>query len=209
MKKKSYLFIPLIFLFLLLNLLSRKILNTDDLLLNTLAGQLTDEQINELLNLRGKWDWINYFIYSISLLVKLILIAGILDAGCFFYEKEISFKKLFIIAVKAEFIFLFVIVFKTIWFYVFKQDYTLKDLHYFHPLSAINITGYNNLDPWFVYPLQAVNLFEITYWFLLAHLISKEIKGRLGNEISIVFSSYGICLLIWIISVMFFTLNIS
>lgn len=127
----------------------------------------------------------------------------------FFFDKEIKFKTLFNIVVKAEFVFLLVILCKTIWFYVFQQDYTLEDLQYFYPLSAINITGYDGLKPWFAYPLQTLNLFEVTYWILLAYLLGKELKITTDMGLNIVASSYGVGLLIWVVAVMFFTLNMS
>lgn len=150
-----------------------------------------------------------YLIILISLLIKISIISTILDVGCFFFGKEIKYKKLFNIVVKAEFIFLLVIVFKTVWFYVFQQDYNLEDLQYFYPLSALNIIGYESLQTWFIYPFQVLNLFELAYWFILAYLIGKELNENTDKGFSIVASSYGLSLLIWVVGVMFFTLNIS
>lgn len=64
-----------------------------------------------------------------------------------------------------------VIVFKIAWFYFFQLNYTLEDIQYFYPFSALNIVGYEGLQPWFVYPIQVLNLFELAYWFILAYLI--------------------------------------
>jgi len=143
------------------------------------------------------------------LIIKVSIIALILDVGCFFFDKEIMYKKLFNIVTKAEFVFLGIIILKTIWFYVFQQDYTLEDLQYFYPLSALNIVGYEGLETWFIYPFQVINLFEFAYWFILAFLISKELKTTTSKGFSIVASSYGVALVIWVVVVMFFTLNMS
>lgn len=103
-----------------------------------------------------------------------------------------------------------VIVFKTAWFYFLQTDYNLEDLQYFYPLSALNIVGYEGLQPWFIYPFQILNLFELAYWLILAYLIGEEINDTESTKgLQIVASSYGISLLIWVIGVMFFTLNIS
>lgn len=185
------------------------ILNNDELLFNSLAEQLSTEQFQESLDFRQKWQWIVYLITPVFLLIKTSIIAVILDFGCFFFNKEIKYKTLFNIAVKAEFVFLLVIIFKTIWFYAFQQNYTLEDLNYFYPLSAINITGYNNLQPWFVYPLQTLNLFELAYWVILAYLLGIELKTNTDNGLLIVASSYGVSLLIWVVAIMFFTLNMN
>lgn len=188
---------------------SKEILNTDKLVINSLLEQLTNEKIEEVLSARDKWQWISYIILPLILLLKVSIIAAILDAGCFFFNKDIKYKTLFNIVVKAEFIFLLVIICKTLWFYVFQQNYTLEDLQYFYPLSAINITGYDNLKPWFVYPLQMLNLFEVAYWFILAYLLGKEFKEDIYKGLTIVASSYGVGLVIWVVAVMFFTLNMS
>lgn len=192
-----------------MSLLSKELLNTNDLVISSLAEQLTNEQISEVVGVQKKWEWLGFIIIPIILLLKTSVIAAIIDAGCFFFDKEIKYKKIFGIVAKAEFIFLGVIIFKILWFYLFQQDYTLEDLQYFYPLSAINITGYDGLDAWWVYPLQAFNLFELTYWFILAYLLGKELDTNLDKGLSIVASSYGVALVIWIIGIMFFTLNMS
>ncbi len=65
------------------------------------------------------------------------------------------------------------------------------------------------MQPWFIYPFQVFNLFELAYWFILAYLIGKELNENTDKGFSIVASSYGVSLLIWVVGVMFFTLNMS
>jgi hypothetical protein len=209
MKNNIFYYLTLTVLSLLLSSLTKELLNTDKLIVNSLAEQLTNEQIQTFLNIREKWEWVNYVLLPILLLLKTSIIAIILDVGCFFFGKEIKYKKLFSIVVKAELVFLLVIVFKTAWFYFFQTAYNLEDLQYFYPLSALNIIGYEGLQPWFIYPFQVLNLFELAYWFILAYLIGKEINDTTEKGLSIVASSYGVSLLIWVVGVMFFTLNMS
>lgn len=206
---RNYSFIALIIITILLSLLSKELLNTNDLVISSLAEQLTNEQINEIIGIQEKWEWLGFIIIPIILLLKISIIAAIIDAGCFFFDKEIKYKKLFKIVTKAEFVFLGVIIFKTIWFYVFQQDYTLEELQNFYPLSALNIVGYEGLKAWFVYPFQILNFFELAYWFALAYLLGKELNVTTDKGFSIVASSYGVSLLIWVVGVMFFTLNMS
>jgi len=206
--RKSYLLF-LIILIIILNFCFKTILGFDELVINSLAEQLTTKQIEKALNFQQKWEWIAYLLLPLLLIIKVSIIALILDVGCFFFDKEIMYKKLFNIVTKAEFVFLGIIILKTIWFYVFQQDYTLEDLQYFYPLSALNIVGYEGLETWFIYPFQVINLFEFAYWFILAFLISKELKTTTSKGFSIVASSYGVALVIWVVVVMFFTLNMS
>ena len=206
--RKSYLLF-LIILIIILNFCFKTILGFDELVINSLAEQLTTKQIEKALNFQQKWEWIAYLLLPLLLIIKISIIALILDVGCFFFDKEIKYKKLFNIVTKADFVFLGVMILKTIWFYVFQQDYTLENLQYFYPLSALNIVGYEGLQTWFIYPFQVINLFEFAYWFILASLISKELKTTTSKGFSIVASSYGVALLIWVVGVMFFTLNMS
>ena len=207
--KNTFLFFLLIVITFAFAVLYKQLLDFDELLINSLAERITSNQIEEFLSFQKKWQWLYYFILPLLLFIKISIIALILDVGCFFFDKEIKYKKLFNIVAKAEFVFLGVIILKTIWFYVFQQDYTLEDLQYFYPLSALNIVGYEGILTWFIYPFQVINLFEFAYWFILASLISKELKTTTSKGFSIVASSYGVALLIWVVGVMFFTLNTS
>lgn len=193
----------------ILGYLSSKILDINNLTLNSLGEQFSREQIQKLIEIEKKWQFVAYLLIPLLLLVKISIIAGVIDVGCFFFDKKIKYKKLFNIVVKAEFVFLLVIIFKTAWFYFFQTDYDLEDLQNFYPLSTINIIGYDGLQPWFIYPFQVLNLFELVYWFILAYLIGKELNENTDKGFSIVASSYGVSLLIWVVGVMFFTLSIS
>jgi hypothetical protein len=112
-------------------------------------------------------------------------------------------------------VFLGVGVLKIVWFYFFQTNYTLEDLQYFYPLSALNIVGYKGLDAWLIYPLQVLNLFELAYWLLLSYFVGmlafiEKYKGKpMDLGFKIVASSYGSALLLWVVVVMFFTLNYS
>ncbi|MBB3123340.1 hypothetical protein FHS04_000837 [Mesoflavibacter sabulilitoris] len=206
---EKYYFLILTLISILFSTISNELLNSDALLINSLAEQFSYKQIEEALLFQKRWEWVSFVILPLILLIKISIISAILDAGCFFFGKEIKYKKLFNIVVKAEFVFLLVIVFKTAWFYFFQTSYTLEDLQYFYPLSALNIIGYKGLQPWFIYPFQVLNLFELAYWFILAYLIGKELNENTDKGLSIVASSYGVGLLIWVVGVMFFTLNMS
>lgn len=207
--KNNYIFPFLCLLVFCFSFISKEILNAEELIRQSLLDYLTNEQIDDALNSSSKWEVLGYLAIPLLLLIKTSIIAAILDIGCFFFNKEIKYKKLFNIVVKAEFVFLLVIIFRTAWFYFFQTNYNLEDLQYFYPLSTLNIIGYEGLQPWFVYPFQVLNLFELAYWFILAYLIGKELNENTEKGFSIVASSYGVSLLIWVVGVMFFTLNMS
>ncbi|WP_374540652.1 hypothetical protein [Flavobacterium sp.] len=195
------------------------LLNLDELYVYSIHKKITSNLIDEYLSNYNKLKWFSYVIIPLFLLVKTTLIASIIYIGAFFYSKvKVTFKQLFNAIVKAEFVFLGVGILKIIWFYFFQTNYTLEDLQYFYPLSALNIVGYKGIDAWFIYPLQTLNLFELAYWFLLSFYVGKiasptknkeENKYPIDFGLKIVASSYGSALLLWIVVVMFFTLNYS
>lgn len=197
----------------------KHILKFEVLIYNSLSEHLTSRQIENFFEMQNQWKWVGYVFMPVFILLKTILVASVLYIGTFFYSKvKVTFKQLWDVVVKAEFLFLLVGVCKIIWFYFFQTTYTLEDLQYFYPLSALNIIGYKGLEPWFIYPLQTLNVFEVAYWFILAYYISRlasptknvsDYKPDLDFGLKIVIASYGSALLLWVVVVMFFTLNYS
>lgn len=190
--------------------ITNSVLNYKGLLYNSLSEQLTQKQIQHFFEFQDKWQWVSYVFVPILLLIKTSLIASTLYIGTFFFSKiPVTFKQLWAIVINAEFVFLLVPIFKIVWFYSFQTDYKLEDIQYFYPLSALNIVGYKDLEPWFIYPFQTLNLFELAYWLILAHYIGKTTKTNMDKGLKIVAYSYGPALLLWVVTIMFFTLNYS
>ena len=191
-----------------LTLLSNFIMDMDTLVFNSLSETMTQDQVATMLDFNQKWQWVGYVSLPVVLLLKIAVISSVLYMGTFFFEKKITYKRLFTIVTKAEFVFVLVGLVKLLWL-VFQDDYTLQDVQSFYPLSALSVVGYQELQPWFVYPFQTINLFELAYWIILAWLLSKEIQSTTDKALKIVASSYGSALLIWVVAVMFLTLNMS
>ena len=209
-----------IVLYILLNIflleLLKELLKLDQLTYNKLTETLSFNQVEKILQFQKKINNWLYLVLPLLMIFKIFLISSVLYIGTFFYSKaKVTFKQLLNAVIKAEFVFLGVGVLKIIWFYFFQTNYTLEDLQYFYPLSALNIVGYKGLESWFIYPLQVLNLFELAYWLLLAYFIGKlafteKDKGKpMDLGFKIVASSYGSALLLWVVVVMFFTLNYS
>ncbi len=209
--KKPYIkYFLLCFSLSLLNEGSIVLLQFDKLLYNSLAENLTSDQIENFFNLQKKWQWVGYLFVPIFILLKTCIIATVVYIGTFFFSKnDITFKNIWNCIIQAEFLFLFVPVLKIVWFYFFQTNYTLEDIQYFYPLSALNITGYQGLDPWLIYPLQVLNLFELVYIVYLSYQIGQLTQTNTDNGLKIVGYSYVPALFLWVAVVMFFTLNYS
>lgn len=210
--KNNYLLFFLLIVFnLIILFFTNYLLNTNDLLVNFYSEELAKDQLEQLLENQQKWAWIGYSILPLLILIRTSLVSLCLSIGLFLYdiENKIQFKQFFRIAVIGEFVLVFVGVFKSLYFYFIKIEYTLQDLQQFYPLSYINFLDVENLEPWLVYPLQTINLFEITYFFVLVYGMHKLLKNNYWKSFEITAASYGTGLLIWLGLVMFITLNIS
>ena len=141
------------------------------------------------------------------------MVAICLSVGNFLYNinetTSPKFKQFFRIALIGEFVLLFVGVFKFGYFYFIKAGFTLLDIQQYYPLSYINFLDIESLQPWLVYPLQTINLFEIAYFFVLVYGMWKLLKNKYWKSFEIVAVSYGTGLVIWLGLVMFLTLNMT
>lgn len=189
--------------------ITNKIINLKDLLHHFLIDFLSTDQINSYFEFQDKWHWLTYLYIPLIILIKTSVIALILYVGLFLSSKETKYNQLWNATIKAEFIFLLVPIFKIIWFYFFQTNYNLNDIQNFYPLSALNIVGYKSLESWFIYPFQVLNLFELFYIIYLAFQIGNLTETNADYGLKIVGLSYVPSLLLWVTTVMFFTLNYS
>ncbi len=188
-------------------------LNSQELIYNFYSEQLAQEQVEKLIQSQEKWAWLGYAVIPLLVLIRSSLVAMCLSVGHFLYNinetKSIKFKHFLRIALVGEFVLLLVGLFKFVYFYFIKTEFTLQDMQQYYPLSYINFLDIEKLQPWLIYPLQTVNLFEIAYFFVLVVGLQKLIKSSFYKSFEMVAFSYGTGLLIWLGLVMFLTLNMS
>lgn len=204
-----YLLVSLISMTSLLAYAFSHLLLTRDIYYNSFQDQLDNTRIDELFDLRTKYEWIGYSFIPIWLLFKNFLISLCLQVGLLLSNAKVKFSDTFRIALTAEFIFLVPQIIRFCWFLIFKTDYTLTDIQQFYPLSALNLFKIENLSTLLLYPLQTFNLFEVLYWVLLAGGIKQALNRDLNYGIKVVFSGYIPALVLWIICVMFITVSLS
>jgi hypothetical protein len=208
MKSTFWKYLLLCFALILITEIIKTLLNVDQLLYTSLAEKLSSKQIENFFETQHKWQWVSYVFVPIYILIKTSIIASILYIGTFFFsKKEVIYQSLWSIAIKSEFVFLLVPICKVIWFYFFQPNYTIEDIQYFYPLSALNIVGYKGLEAWYIYPFQTINLFELAYWLILAYFLGKATETNMDKGLKIVTYSYGTALLMWMVVIMFFILN--
>ncbi len=206
-------FVLIVLILVCLNIVTKSFLNINELIYNFYSEKLAQEQLNNLIENQQKWQWIGYAIIPVLILIRSSLVALVLSVGNFFYnmdeDESPKFSRFFRIALYGEFVFLFVGVFKLLYFLFIKTDYTFLDLQQYYPLSLINYLDLETLEPWLVYPMQSINLFELVYFFVLVYGFWKLKQNKFWQSLEIVGVSYIIALTIWYGLVMFLTLNIS
>jgi len=75
--------------------------------------------------------------------------------------------------------------------------------------SLLYLVGTENVNSWFHYALQVVNLFEVMFICLIAGGLSHYLGGRLSKGIVFTIATYGVGLLSWVLLVTFLIINIS
>lgn len=206
---KALLFFFLVLITVLLVLLNSILLVTDDLYYNHFGEQMSYDQIRSFLDLQYKFRWIAYLALPIILLLKISILSIVLLAGSFFWKVNISFKRLFQIALIAEFIFIIPSLIKLGWFLFIKKDYELIDLQTFYPMSLVNLVNIGDVPIWLYYTLQTVNIFEVVYWCVLAYGLALVTRERWHKMVRLVASSYGVGLLVWLVFITFITINLA
>jgi hypothetical protein len=206
---KYLLFVFLCLTLFLINYLSANLILNDEIYFSYFAEQLSYNQIQSYLDKQLKYQWISYLVIPLIYLIKFVIVSLILLTGAIFYNIEISFKKLFQIALIAEFLFVIPSLIKLFWFLFIQTDFDLIDLQTFYPLSLLNLIDAESIPQWSLYPLQLLNVFEVFYWFILAYGLTLATQEKWQKMLGLVASSYGVGLFVWVVFITFITINLS
>jgi len=193
----------------LLIYLRNYLLISEDIYYQSLSERFTFERIRELIDDRKKWFWVNYISIPFILIIKFSLVSSSLWLGAFFFNRKVSFSDLFGVAMLAELISQVPPVLKIFWFFFIQTDYTLTDLQQFSPFSALSLFEEGTIQPYLVYPLHLLSVWEIGYWILLAYGLSRVIGNPLTKSLQIVAVSYGSGLLLWVVFGMYLSVSMG
>lgn len=130
---------------------------------------------------------------------KFTVIAFVIWIGCFMYGYRVTYIQCWGVVIGAEFIFLVPEILKILYFFVIETDPSYWDIGSFYPLSLIHFFDYYAIDKKWAYPLRALNLFEIMYWFALVSGIHHYARKEKKIVWLIVACSYVLIFLLWLI----------
>lgn len=182
---------------------------TDDYFYRNLSTQLPSDTIDAILKSNDRFWWTGYLLQVVIVLSKVLFAALCIFIGVVLADIEFSFTDLFRSVVMAEFIFIIAQAIFISNLFVNRSTLTLETTANYFPLSMLSYLGVENVVPWLHYPLQTLNLFEVAYVLCIAWLLSKQWKPDFVESLNIVIPSYGLGLLVWMVLVVFLTLQVS
>jgi len=130
---------------------------------------------------------------------KFTVISFVIWIGCFMYGYRITYTQCWGVVMGAEFIFFIPEVLKIVWFLAVETDPLYTDIGPFYPLSLMHFFDYYSIDARWAYPLRALNIFEVVYWFLLVAGIHHYARKEKKTVWFIVVSSYVLIFVLWLI----------
>lgn len=130
---------------------------------------------------------------------KFTVIAFVIWVGCFMFGYRVTYRQCWGVVIGAEFIFLIPEILKIVWFMAVETDPTLNDISAFYPLSLMHFFDYYSMDKRWAYPLRALNLFEVVYWFLLVEGIQHYARKDKKYIWIIVGCSYVLIFFLWLL----------
>jgi len=181
---------------------------SEGLYYQSFGEKLATDRIAKMIELSHQWKWLGYVLTSVIILIRVSFTASCIYIGSFIGNLNVRFKELFKVALLADFVFVLAGLTKLVMLIFFKEVNTLEDLQ-FLPLSLMELFDKSKVSPFLIYPYSLISVFELLYWLALAWLLSGVVNKPFGSSLKTVASSYGIGLLLWVLFVMFLTVNLS
>lgn len=130
---------------------------------------------------------------------KFLVIAFVIWIGCFMFGYRVTYTQCWGVVIAAEYIFLIPEILKILWFILVETDPTYNDISGFYPLSLIHFADIESLDKRWAYPLRALNVFEVVYWFLLVEGVHHYARKEKKYAWIIVACSYILIFFLWLL----------
>ena len=205
------LFIGIVLANLVIIWLSKAVLINEIVFYNTFSEQLTYDRSIKLFDDMRRFAWIGYAVTPVILLIKFSLVSLVLYAGIIFcnIQDRVSLGSVFKIVIASEIIFVCASLFKVIWFYFLAGNYDLNDIGFFYPLSLINLFKISEVNKLWIFPLQTVNIFQVIYVISISYGLNKVCKVDNPDSDKIVLLSYLPALVLWVVLIMFLTIDAS
>jgi hypothetical protein len=193
----------------ILNFIINRFIIYDELLIADLKDQIGIDRILEMIDFSNRYEWLNYLLLPIIYLFKFSIVTIWILCGTIIYGAPIRFRSIFKMVVLAEYVWLLPSILFILWFGLFETKYSLIDLEYYAPLSLLSLFDATSIEPWLLFPLKSLNLFEVIYILVLALGIKKIIKKDYDSALKFTLPVYGSALIVWILFITFLSINLG
>jgi hypothetical protein len=207
--KRWKLFSGVVLVNMLFILLSQTALINEIVFFNTYSEQLTYERSMELFSMMKSFSWTSYLLCPLVLIIKFSVVSVVIYIGVFFcdMQKDITMAKVFTVVIACEAVFVLAAAAKLLWFIFFAGNYTLNDMHFFYPLSLVNLFRQAEVAPYWIYPLQTINLFQLAYVIMLSAGLAKLSSVKRDTTDRIVLITYLPAIAMWVVFIVFLTID--
>lgn len=182
---------------------------TEEFYYQNLSSQLPGNVVEDLLESRQQLWWTAYLVQVVILLFKVLFAVLCIFIGVVLSDFKSSFHELFRSVLLAEVVFITAQLIYLSNLYNHRSEISFETIIDHYPLSILMFLGAENVATWLHYPLQTMNFFELVYILLVSWLLSREWKTGTIETINTVLPSYGTGLLIWMVLVVFLTIQIT
>lgn len=170
---------------------------TNDLILQSIPGYETLEDEGTFMYFHI-FNTLNYLWTPFSLLWKFLLTSFVLWMASFAWGYKIQFSKIWGMVMLGEIIFIIPETLKMFILLVYPEQWTLEELRDFYPLSLLSVVGIEGTRRALIYPLQALNIFELSYIGYLILGITTILKRGWKASVWIVATGYVLLFLAWL-----------
>ncbi|MFB6247484.1 MAG: hypothetical protein ABEL97_02840 [Salinibacter sp.] len=190
--------------------LAQEVVLTEQLYYNTYGERLAADRIRDLIAMREQYAWVGYVLTPLFVALRVAYTALCLSVGAILAEyRAMSFRRLFKAALLCEGVFLLQSTATTAWSAMIAAPETLREVGTALPTSAAALVDPSGLPRWALYPLQALNLFEVLYVAALSGTLAWMFGTEWETTALLTAASYGLGLLLWIVAATFFLVQIS
>lgn len=207
-KNTFYLFV-IIILYFTINFFDQKYIFSDEFIYSLLRDEYPVSIVETVQVFDGRFNWISYVFIPVVILLKILFATFCVTTGAIFTNTEFTFRSIFQTVTISETVLLVSQMIFSLSLFLNRDILTSENAGNYFPLSMLSFFGTENVVSWLHYPLQTLNLFEVFYVLFISWLLSRQWKADFIESLNIVIPSYGIGLLLWMVLVVFLTLQIS
>ena len=206
-KNVKYFFILTIFIC-VITFLIQYLFYSDTIFFNTYSEQLSVERIQKLSTNQKQYQWFGFLFIPIFLILKIIYNNFFITAGSLLDDKLGDFKDNYNICLKAEYVFVMMLIVKFGCFVIYKRVNTIFDLT-FIPGSLANLFPISIKPQWYQYLLQTINIWEVLFCIVGTHMYSIQYNVGKTKAAKLFCIPYLTGLFIWVLIVTFISLQLT